>query len=53
LIDEISGSSLPSLRRIFEVEEANTTKDVTPIDEGKPDPQLPEGEPPKPIPESA
>lgn len=54
LIDEISGSSLPSLRRIFEVEEAKeTTQDVTPIDEGKAAPQPPEAAPPKPVPESA
>ena len=45
LLDEVSGSSLPCLRKLFETEEddQSTKKDVMPIDEGKSAPQLPDG----------
>jgi len=44
LIDEVSGSSLPCLRKLFErdVDTKAITTDVTTIDEAKPATQLPE-----------
>lgn len=45
LIDEVVGSSLPNLRRLFEVEEAKTapspTPEASPVEAGKETPQLP------------